>query len=202
MFLMIIFLYLHFVHKTSKIEILNKEYFLELKSKKENIVFSVWHGRQFSTLYIHRNQGITVLVSPSRDGNVQAGFLNRFGFKSIRGSSDRSPVKSLISMIKTARTEKCDFAFAVDGPTGPIYKVKQGVVGFALKTGYKILPIVSTAKYKFFLKTWDKCLIPLPFNAIKIKYGNPISISENCNVESETLKLEQIMIEDMKKIEL
>ncbi|HPG32134.1 MAG TPA: lysophospholipid acyltransferase family protein [bacterium] len=196
----IICVYLHFVHKTSKVKIIGKDYYSELKSQNENVVFSVWHGRQFSALYIHKNKGITVLVSPSRDGNVQAGFLNKFGFKTIRGSSDRNPVKSLISMIKTARKEKCDFAFAVDGPTGPIYKVKQGVTGFALKTGYKILPIVSTAKFKLILKTWDKCLIPLPFNSIKIKYGTPISITENCNIESETLKLEQIMLEDMKTI--
>ncbi|MBP7654695.1 lysophospholipid acyltransferase family protein [Candidatus Dependentiae bacterium] len=189
----LVYFYLNFVHKTSKIKIINGSYYSDLIKNNDKIVFAIWHGRQFSALYIHKNQGITVLVSPSRDGNVQSSFLKKFGFKTIRGSSDKNPVKSLIKMIKTAKTEKCHFAFAVDGPKGPVYKVKQGITGFAAKTGYKILPITSSSKFKFFLKTWDKCLIPLPFNKITIMYGQPVSVSENCDIDTETNLIEKKM---------
>lgn len=190
-----IYLYLHLIHKTSIIRIIDRKYYDELKKNNEKFVYGCWHGQQFSSLYHHRNNNITVMVSPSRDGDVQHAFLKKFGYSTIRGSSNKNPLKAIISMIKTAKSSGSNFAFAVDGPRGPLHKVKSGIVFFAQKTNYKILPIVCGAKIKFTLKTWDRCIIPLPFNFIYIKYGEPITVSENDDIDEITLRFESRMIE-------
>jgi len=197
-----IYLYLHLTHKIARLVIIDREYFDNLRASGVNYVFGCWHGRQFPLAYLHRNENITVLVSPSRDGNVQAAFLKRFGFNSIRGSSDKQPVKSLITMIRGANENKNNFAFAVDGPQGPIYKVKPGIIGFARKTGYTIIPLVSDAVFKVELKTWDKCLIPLPipFNKITVIYGAPMTIPEDCDIDKAVETLEIQMLELTKRL--
>ncbi len=101
----IIFLYLHFVHKTSKIIRINSENYEKLKIGNKKLVFGCWHGQQFSSLYFHRNNNIVVLVSPSRDGDVQDAFLKKFGYLTIRGSSNKQPVKSIIAMIRAAKKD-------------------------------------------------------------------------------------------------
>ncbi|HON57094.1 MAG TPA: DUF374 domain-containing protein, partial [bacterium] len=103
-----IWLYLHIVHKTSKVIYFNKKYYDDLANENIRHTFAVWHGRQFTSLYLHRNKGIIVLVSPSRDGNVQAAFLELFGFGVVRGSSDKQPVKSLLELIRISKKKQVD----------------------------------------------------------------------------------------------
>jgi len=190
-----IYYFLHFIHKTSRIKIIGGEHYAGLCKDKTKFVYGCWHGQQFSSLYHHRGNNITVMVSPSRDGDVQHEFLTKFGYGTIRGSSNKNPLKALISMIREAKKNGNNFAFAVDGPRGPLHKVKSGIAFFAQKTGYKILPIVCGAKFKITLKTWDRCIIPLPFNTIYIMYGEPIIAAENGEPDEIALQYEKVMIQ-------
>jgi len=189
----LIFYYLFFVEKTSKKIIINQKYLDEII--EFNYTFSIWHGRQLLAVLHHKNKGIKVLVSPSRDGNAQDAFLKKCGFGSIRGSSDKNPVKSILKLIRTAKKEKCNFAFAVDGPKGPVYKVKPGIISFAKKTNYKIIPITTEIKYKLTFKSWDKTIFPLPFNKIFIIYNKHIEVNNNDNIKEKLLEVQYKMDE-------
>jgi len=193
----LIFIYLHIIHFFSKIVEINAESYLQFEQTQQSFVFSVWHGRQFSPMFKHKKKNIAVLVSPSRDGNVQAAFLHKFGYQTIRGSSDKQPVKSLIKMIKLAKQTKCLFTFAVDGPRGPVFKVKPGIISFAAKTGYPIIPVTTDATFKITIKTWDKCIIPLPFSKIVIVYGSPIYVRDE---KEDTTQYLEILQTEMEKI--
>lgn len=64
-----------------------------------------------------------------------------------------------------------------DGPTGPIKKLKPGVLVMAKETGVPIIPITMDASPKWVLNTWDKKKQPLPFSKITIKYHEPVYIN-------------------------
>ena len=110
-----------------------------------NIIYAFWHGRQFLLLYNHRKQGIVLPSSESRDGEIQAGILKRFGYGVVRGSSKRKGDRAALALVDALRKGK-NIALAVDGPRGPLYEVKQGVTYLAGKLDKVIVPVSTSAK--------------------------------------------------------
>lgn len=51
-----------------------------------------------------------------------------------------------------------------DGPMGPHMVVKPGAVELAAICGAKIAPLTFSVKRRIVLKTWDRFVLPLPFN--------------------------------------
>ena len=74
-----------------------------------------------------------------------------------------------------------DGAIVPDGPQGPKYKVKEGVVRIARKTGLPLIPVAYNTSRKKILSTWDSFLFPFPFSHAVLIYGKPLIISSNTN---------------------
>jgi lysophospholipid acyltransferase (LPLAT)-like uncharacterized protein len=161
-----------------------------LRSQGKNIIYAFWHGRQFLLFYTHRNSGIVIPASESRDGDIQAGILGRFGFGVVRGSSKRKGAQALLGLVDALRNGK-DIALAVDGPRGPIYEVKQGITYLAGKLGVPIVPLSMAARRGWVLeRIWDKYLLPRPFTRCVILYGEPVIVNGTSNEELERKRLE------------
>ena len=94
-----------------------------------------------------------ILTSLSRDGEIQAAILERFGYQVARGSTSQGAARGLIQMIRGVRSGLAP-GFAVDGPRGPRYRVKPGVVLLARKTGAPIIPATARSQRARFLDTW------------------------------------------------
>ena len=93
------------------------------------------------------------------------------GYQTIRGSSSRKAVSGLLAAMKHVRAGN-KFSIAIDGPKGPIYEVKDGIIAISKKTNTKIVPIVTTPKrFYTFEKAWNKARFPYPFNSIEVKVG-------------------------------
>ena len=145
------------------------------------------------------------MSSLSSDGNLQAKILTRLGYFIVRGSSSKGGAKALVSMIREQKKGR-DVAFAADGPKGPIYKVKPGPIYIAQKSGAAIIPVATSARAKWFLNNWDEYLIPKPFTKTVVRYGEPVYVSKDADIEKimEDLnnrldKLNHDLDEDMKK---
>ena len=138
-------------------------------------LLAIWHGRLLYFIYLYRHIKGAVLVSQSKDGELISQVLARFGIHATRGSSSRGGTQALLQMIKRIQQGYYG-AFTPDGPRGPRYHVKAGVVSAAQKTGTPILPAVYNAKWKRVLQSWDRFIIPLPFSRIVVVYGEPIYI--------------------------
>lgn len=168
----------------------NKEIPLRLKADGKNCIYAFWHGRQFLLFHNHRNSGIVIPASESRDGEIQAGILRRFGFDVVRGSSKRKGDRALLGLVDGLRKGR-DIALAVDGPRGPIFEVKQGVTYLAGKLNKPIVPVITSAKRYWILeKIWDKYLIPFPFTKGVIVYGEPIFVHNISEGELESKRKE------------
>jgi lysophospholipid acyltransferase (LPLAT)-like uncharacterized protein len=163
--------------RTVRIQFVNKAVPDRLASEGKNMIYAFWHGRQFLLFHSHRNTGIVIPASESRDGEIQARILKSFGFDVVRGSSKRKGDRALLGLVDRLRKGK-SLALAVDGPRGPIYEAKQGVAYLAGKLNKPIVPVMTSAEGFWLLeKIWDKYLLPKPFTRGVIMYGEAIVVN-------------------------
>jgi len=137
------------------------------------------------------------MSSISRDGQLQANVLKKFGYGIAYGSSKSSPVRALVGAIQKMR-DGWDIALTVDGPTGPIYKVKPGALFLAKKLDAVIIPLTFTAKPSLILRSWDKYMLPKLFGKAVLICGNPIKLSKEMDektVQEESMMLEKVLNE-------
>lgn len=175
---------------TIRVRFVGRDGLNRLLNNSGNVIYAFWHGRQFLLFHTHRAADIVIPASESRDGDIQAGILRRFGFDVVRGSSKRKGDRALLGMVDGLRKGK-SVALAVDGPRGPVYEAKQGVVYLAGKLNKPIMPVAVSAKRSWILhKVWDKYMIPLPFTKAVIMYGEPIYVGGVAADELEQKRME------------
>lgn len=176
--------------RTVRTTFVNRDIPLGLKAEGRNIIYAFWHGRQFLLFHNHRHTGTVIPASESRDGEIQAGIIKRFGFEVVRGSSKRKGDRALLGLVDGLRRGR-DAALAVDGPRGPIYEVKQGITYLAGKLDKVIVPVSASAKRSWVLtKIWDQYLLPAPFTRGVVVYGTPIRVKGTSEDELESKRRE------------
>lgn len=177
---------------TTKIEYEGWDRVKDILASKR-FLFAFWHSRLLLPCYLHQHLGAVVLVSQSNDGEIISRILYRQGQRTIRGSSTRGGLRALAAMIKYLKETHLPGAVTPDGPQGPRFKVKPGIIALARKTGYPIVPMsYSASKIKVFA-SWDRFILPYPFSACRIIYGEPVVIPETCGPDREeemVIKLE------------
>ena len=131
-----------------------------------------WHNRILGLLIAgFPRTGIvpmTVLTSPSRDGELLAQVMHRFGLQSVRGSSKKRGAAALLELREHFRAGRT-LIITPDGPRGPLYTLSPGVVLLAQKTGAPVLKTHVTFSRSRRLRSWDRFHIPLPFSKITVR---------------------------------
>lgn len=144
-------------------------------------------------------KGVSVLTSPSKDGDILAGVMANLGMGSVRGSSSRrgsTAIRELTALLEGG----IDLAITPDGPRGPMYSLGLGAVFLSQKTGVPIMPVHARYHRAIRLKTWDNFAIPLPFSRIDITMDPYLTIDpEATDLESERIRLETLLKEEAEK---
>lgn len=152
----------------------------------ENYIYAVWHEKIiFPTISknILSIEKKVSLVSPSNDGEMLEELLLKYNYEIIRGSSNSKNIASLKQMLRKLKAGY-SLGFGVDGPKGPIYQIKPGILYMSQKTGVKIMPVGGAiSKKKIFEKAWDKFQFPKPFSKAVCYFGEPIEIPKDKNFE-------------------
>jgi lysophospholipid acyltransferase (LPLAT)-like uncharacterized protein len=86
-----------------------------------------------------------------------------------------------------------DVAFTIDGPIGPIYKVKPGPVFLARKSGAPLITLHSEPEAFWELGSWDRFRIPRPFTRTLVKFGRPIYLSADEDVAAGLKRYQEEM---------
>lgn len=169
---------------------------------KKPIILCFWHNRIlgitacFLRKYPHgRRRGVTVLTSPSKDGEILAQIMHRLGMGAIRGSSSRRGSQALRELVREVEAGG-DIAITPDGPRGPRYKLGPGAIALAQVTGAPLALAHATFSRSKRMKTWDGFIIPLPFSTISVTVDEPIPVPENLTdeeFEATRLKVETIL---------
>ena len=137
-------------------------------------VLVFWHGQQLPLLAWPRRRRTAVLVSLSKDGQIQAGALRALGLDVTRGSSSQAGPSGLLSIIRRLGRGS-DAAFAVDGPRGPRFHVEPGAQVAAERSGGVIVPLgAGVARKKVLTRSWCQYEIPYPFSRVAIHVGRPL----------------------------
>ncbi|MEO7932082.1 MAG: lysophospholipid acyltransferase family protein [Chthoniobacterales bacterium] len=160
----------------------------------------VWHNRILGLVIAgFPRTGLvpmTVLTSPSRDGELLAQVMHQFGLQSVRGSSKKRGAAALLELREHFRAGRT-LIITPDGPRGPIYTLSPGVLLLAQKTGAPILKTHVAFSNSRRLKSWDRFHIPLPFSkvTIRIEPGEVFLPTHS----SEEFELQRVRLENQLK---
>ncbi len=160
----------------------------------EALVFAGWHGKSMVPAVYFRQRGYYVIISHSRDGEIQNGVFTRFGFKAIRGSSGRGGVKALIESVRVLK-EGARMALTPDGPRGPSGVVQDGIIMMAQKSGAGMVPVGVAARPCWHVKTWDRYMVPVPFSRTVLIFGEPLYVARTANRDEMEMARLQLQTE-------
>ena len=125
--------------------------------------------------WIKRGFKACFLISGSVDGDVPERIARSYGAEVIRGSASQSGALALRdqhAMMKRGYS----IVTTADGPGGPKYEIKTGVVVMARVGGVPIVPVSCAADRAWYLDRWDNFMIPKPFSRIVLGVGEPYTI--------------------------
>lgn len=173
---------------------------------KEAIIFAVWHNRLALSLTLYDRfvrcyqpeRKLAALVSASKDGGLLARVMELFRVEPVRGSSSRRGAQALRELVGWGERGH-DLAITPDGPRGPCYTVRDGVIATAQLTGLTIVPVSYRLHWRILLKSWDRFQIPLPFTRCDITTGRIMRVPREAT-EAEREILRQQLEAEMRAI--
>ena len=146
----LIFLFLYVLRITVRVEHVNNEQVQRKWEKGENFIVCFWHGRLLMMPFASNRGKGKVLISRHRDGEFIAKVVRFFSIDAIRGSYRKGSVSSVREILHDLK-KGFDVAITPDGPKGPRYEVKKGIVELAKLAGKAIVPVTySAGKKKLF----------------------------------------------------
>ena len=168
------------------------------------VLFAFWHSQQLlmPSLYTRVgrrgvSKGLLALASTHRDGQIIAQITELFGLMSVAGSSSKGGYGALLALGRGIKSGY-DVALAPDGPKGPAYQVKHGLVSVARKFEVPIFPISYRTGERSswrFKKAWDQMFLPKPFSEVVWSVGQPLRFTEADAVEDASSVLQSALNE-------
>jgi lysophospholipid acyltransferase (LPLAT)-like uncharacterized protein len=168
--------FIRLLHWTQNLDIIGEEGPREFWDRGERVILSLWHDQILLMIPSYRGPGTRLLISQSRDGELLARTMHRFGQGTIRGSSSRKGRAAFREMVQLT-TEPFDFGITPDGPRGPRHQLKPGVVELARLTGRPVIPLAFACSRGHRFGSWDRFLLPYPFGRAVFCYGPPLRIA-------------------------
>ena len=165
-----------------------------------NFIGSLWHNRLLIFPFVLRrfffNRQGAALISASRDGELLADAIKRFGFDVVRGSSSRLGASAILQLTDVLASGR-DVVITPDGPRGPAYEIGPGIIFLAQKSGSAVLPINMEYSNCWRIKSWDRFFVPRPFAAVRVIIGAPHRVRSTSTAdefEAERLRLQNAMM--------
>jgi lysophospholipid acyltransferase (LPLAT)-like uncharacterized protein len=183
---------------TFRVRIENESPWMEHLENGGRVVLCSWHQQFFAAIghfREYRRHQPSLMISRSRDGEIIANVARRVGWRPIRGSSSRGGGTALIEMINAVKHSRLG-AHVVDGPKGPPFRVKAGVVALAQATSAVIVPFHVTPGRAWHFNSWDRFFIPKPLSRVTLRFGDMIAVEPTDTSEAfeeQRVALERVM---------
>lgn len=177
---------------TLEFEIEGEDHLKLLKARGENYIAAVWHTFVDAAVFCLHNRGLCIYSDHPRTAeyeNSWTHFFREIGLKTIRALGfeilDASMGKQsagIINFIKKIQ-QGSPALVAPDGPHGPIYEAKPGVLYMARKADALVLPVGVGFSKRIVGPNWDDFNLPLPFSRVALVIGEPMSPGEDLSEE-------------------
>ena len=170
------------------------------KTIAENYIGALWHNRLLLFPFVLRrffpDRRGAALISASRDGELLADAVQRFGFDVVRGSSSRLGASAILQLTDVLASGH-DVVITPDGPRGPAYELGPGIILLAQKSGAAVVPVNMEYSGCWRVKSWDRFVVPRPFAKVRVIIGQPHRVkptSTDSEFEAERLRLQNAMM--------
>jgi len=148
----------------------------------EQVIVAFWHNRVVMMPIPARGHQVCIMNSQSRDGEIASRALERWGIRCVRGSATRGGVGGFMQLVSAYR-DGDSLAVVPDGPRGPRYVVKAGVIHLARATGAPIFAVSFAASRQRQLRSWDRLIIPLPWSRVVYVGGEPLCVPRHADAD-------------------
>lgn len=171
--------YMWFVTRTSRVEELGFRPDL-VREEAGRGVYALWHDEVFFVAWSFGKYRGDTLASAGDAGEIITRMLKLCGFRVFRGGSTsgrrrRSAREVVDAMVEHMRTVPgVVYGITTDGSKGPLYRMKPGVISLAAAAEAPLFVEKTWCRRYWQLPTWDRTLLPLPFNHIVHVYAGPI----------------------------
>ncbi len=163
-------------NSTFRLKIENEDQWKALLEQGKPVLLCTWHQQFFAAIAHFKQYAVYhpgLMISQSRDGDLISGVANRVGWHTPRGSSSRGGKEAMAAMI--SHLNQYGFgAHILDGPRGPMGRIKPGIIRMAHATGVRLVPFHVTADKAWFFNSWDRFMLPRPFSKVCITFGDSI----------------------------
>lgn len=169
------------------------------RREKRPTILSFWHNRSLIGArfvlreLVAREYEVVVLASQSRDGELVAQLAQRLGLDVVRGSASRGGRDAVRALYRALTRRGASPVMIPDGPRGPLYRAKVGVVVLAQLAQAPILPLGMAAGRALRIGSWDRLIVPWPFARVVVVVGEPRSVAKGSS--SEDLEAERRALE-------
>lgn len=185
----LLFLYFKFVSITSHYRVEGEENLVEARQSHHPLLWTFWHGQAMPFMsysdHILDGQTFSVITVGDERGDTLTTLGDRIGAEvypvDMKGGSFASG-RALLNVIKAMKTGKQSL-IAPDGPDGPAYVPKQGLLYLARKAHAVILPTGIWTYQAYLVRRWDSYQVPFPFAKINVVIGKPIFVEPGNNNE-------------------
>jgi lysophospholipid acyltransferase (LPLAT)-like uncharacterized protein len=159
--------------RTWRVREIGREGWNDRRARKDGgTVVAIWHGQMLPLTAHHRDEGVSVLISEHRDGEIIARVTRAFGFGTVRGSTSRGGSRALLELVSVLRRGG-EIALTPDGPRGPRHTFAPGALVAANRAGVPVVCVVAHVDRAWQLGSWDRFEIPKPFARITVAYSEP-----------------------------
>ena len=177
--------------RSCRLRFVGKEHEDRFLDRGEPILYAGLHQGLLYMPYHFRDRDGVIMVSASRDGDLIADTMARFGLRAARGSSTRGGQTALAAMIEEITRTRCSAGIIVDGPKGPPGIAKMGAITLARATGLPIVPGTWWARRRVQFRSWDETIAPLPFTRMAFAFEEALTVPpETPAEEMERLRAE------------
>ena len=192
----IVFVFYRTLSWTWRVRLFEPESLKQSLQNRNPVVLAHWHGDELALLSIVKRYRIATIASQSKDGELMATVLKWMGAKTSRGSSSRGSVQALKGLLRLVK-DGGNCSFAVDGPKGPLHKVKPGVFELSRMIHGPIYAAgVHVDRAIYFPRSWNKTFLPKPFAKVTIVWSEslpPVTKEQDPRNPDLALELESLL---------
>jgi lysophospholipid acyltransferase (LPLAT)-like uncharacterized protein len=188
---------------TCRVKYFGKEIEEQLKRQGKTWIYAAWHENTAMTAWFIRNQQVAMMASDSRDGELIARGISRFGNIPVRGSASKGGAKAVKAMVKLLQ-QGHSAAITPDGPRGPVRQLQKGVLYISLISGSPIVAAHIAASREWVFPSWDKHRLPKPFSKVVVSYSDPYYVDRKQLKQHEAAvitEVQQLMQQNVERVE-
>lgn len=198
--------YIRLVHRTVRWQWVGRERLDAVLEDGEPVVAAFWHGRllMMAPVVAESARPVHIVISANRDGEAIARVMRSFGGRAIRGSSanrkrrtDRKGGRAALRAAMAALDAGYPVGITPDGPRGPRMRAQGGAAAMSAQAGVPVLPLAWATRRGRLLGSWDRFLLPWPFDRGVYVVGAPLhpSGTDRDAVEAHRLAIEGALLE-------